>query len=103
MALTGVVLLGAVLTACEEGALGTIETHNEKGAVETISNPPVDGCNRFNGGVTHVANHTVNDLILYTTADCTVPRGGESIYLSTQTSDDVVRSTGLWRSFTVVH
>ncbi|RZB19095.1 hypothetical protein StrepF001_09295 [Streptomyces sp. F001] len=102
-AFTGVVLLGLVLTACEDRALGTIEAREGTRSVQKISNPPVGGCHQFREGVAHVANYTLNDIILYQTADCTEPQGGESVYLPTQTSDDVVRSTGLWRSFTIVH
>ena len=101
-ALTAVALLGVALKACDDQALGTIRARNGVRLVETISNPPVDGCHRFREGVTHVTNFTENDIVLYQTADCTEPPGGESIYLSTQTSDSVVRSTGVWRSFTIV-
>ncbi|MFJ4617152.1 hypothetical protein [Streptomyces sp. NPDC088812] len=104
-ALAGVVVLGATLTACGQGeALGTIDTRNaKKELVETISNPRVDGCHRFRAGVTHVANYTVNDLVLYPTADCTEPPGGQSTYLGTQLADTVAPSQGTWRSFTIVH
>lgn len=102
-ALTGVVVLGLVVTACEDNALGTIELRTGRETVEMLTDPSVEGCHRFREGVVHVNNRTLNDIILYTTPDCTEPRGGESVYLPTETSDDVVRSTGLWRSFTVVH
>ncbi|MFJ4468126.1 hypothetical protein ACIP2X_11710 [Streptomyces sp. NPDC089424] len=102
-ALTGVVALGLVVTACEDHALGTIEVRTERETVEILSDPPVEGCNRFREGVVHVNNQTLNDIILYTTPDCTEPRGGQSVYLPTETSDEAVRATGLWRSFTVVH
>ncbi|MFF3332834.1 hypothetical protein ACFYWX_25280 [Streptomyces sp. NPDC002888] len=103
-ALSGIVLLGVALTACDERqALGTIEARHESERVEKISNPGVDGCHRFIEGVTHVDNYTQNDIVLYPTADCTEPPGGESVYLSTQTSDVAVPSEGLWRSFTIVH
>ncbi|MET8947166.1 hypothetical protein ABZX30_27270 [Streptomyces sp. NPDC004542] len=102
-ALTGIALLGLASTACDEQALGTIDARNGVRPVETISNPSVDGCHRFRAGVTHVANYSQNDIILYPTADCTEPPGAASVYLPTQTSDQVVRSTGLWRSFTIVH
>jgi hypothetical protein len=101
--LIGALVLGVALTACEEQALGTIEARGEKKVVEHISNPSVDACHRFVAGMTHVANWTQQDMILYQTADCTEPPGGESVYLPTLTSDAVVRSTGLWRSFTFVH
>ncbi|MFF4487840.1 hypothetical protein ACFY0F_15315 [Streptomyces sp. NPDC001544] len=101
--LTGIALLGVALTACDEQALGTIDARNGVRTVETISNPPVGGCHRFREAVTHVANHLENDIVLHQRADCTEPPGGQSFYLPTQTSDMVVRSTGLWRSFTIVH
>ncbi|MFE0451759.1 hypothetical protein ACFW2D_10765 [Streptomyces sp. NPDC058914] len=105
IALTGIVLLGTTVTACgQEQALGTIETRNEKKQlVETISNPQVDGCHRFREGVTHVVNHTGNDLVLHRTVDCTEPPGGHSTYLGTQLSDVAAHSEGPWRSFTIVH
>ncbi|MFG2133726.1 hypothetical protein ACGFNV_39020 [Streptomyces sp. NPDC048751] len=104
MALSGILLFGAALTGCaEKQALGTIEARHEGKRVEKISNPGVDGCHRFIEGVTHVDNHTQNDIVLYPTADCTEPPGGASIYLSTQTSDGVAPTEGLWRSFTIVH
>ncbi|MFI9613518.1 hypothetical protein ACIHCM_17940 [Streptomyces sp. NPDC052023] len=102
-ALTGVVMLGLVVTACEDHALGTIELRTERESVEVLSDPSVKGCHRFREGVVHVNNQTLNDIILYTTPDCTEPKGAESVYLPTETSDEAVRSTGLWRSFTVVH
>ncbi|MFF4014874.1 hypothetical protein [Streptomyces sp. NPDC001843] len=102
-ALAGIALLGVALTACDEQALGTIDARNGIRPVETISNPPVDGCHRFRAGVTHVRNFTGNDIVLYQRADCTEQSGGDSVYLPTQTSDAVVRSTGPWRSFTIVH
>ncbi|MGW2637168.1 hypothetical protein [Streptomyces sp. NPDC001348] len=102
-ALIGIALFGVALTACDEQALGTIDTRNGVRPVETISNPSVGGCHRFREGVTHVRNFTENDIVLYQSADCTEPPGGDSVYLPTQTSDAVVRATGLWRSFTIVH
>ncbi|MFI5961152.1 hypothetical protein ACIA8J_03180 [Streptomyces asoensis] len=102
-ALAGIMLLGAALTACGDQALGTIETRDGVKPVEKISNPSSDGCHRFVKGVTHVANYTQSDIVLYQTADCSEPPGEDSTYLSTQTQDEAVRSTGPWRSFTVVH
>ncbi|MEU6549190.1 hypothetical protein ABZ915_02740 [Streptomyces sp. NPDC046915] len=102
-ALTGIALLGLALTACDEQALGTIDARSGVRPVEKISNPSVDGCHRFREGVTAVHNYTENDIILFQTTDCTEPPGGQSVYLPTQTSDQVVHSTGMWRSFTIVH
>jgi hypothetical protein len=98
-ALTGIALLGMALTACEDNASGQIMARNGVRPVQTLSNPPTSGCHRFPEGVTHVSNDTLSDIVLYTTPDCTVPKGGESTYLSQQSADEVVRSTGLWRSF----
>lgn len=102
-ALTGIAVLGLALTACDEQALGTIDARNGVRPVETISNPRTDGCHRFREGVTAVHNYTQNDIILYRTPDCTEPPGGQSLYLPTQTSDQAVRRTGPWQSFTIVH
>jgi hypothetical protein len=100
-ALTGVAVLGMALTACEEHALGTIEGRNGARAVETISNPSVHGCHRFREGVTHVANRTQSNIVLYWTDDCTEPAGGQSVYLDRQMSDQVAPSSGPWRSFAI--
>ncbi|GHI05816.1 hypothetical protein AQI88_09740 [Streptomyces cellostaticus] len=99
-ALTGIALLGIALTACQDQASGTIVARNDGRYVETFSNPSIHGCHRFRQDVTHVNNHTLSSMLLYTTPDCTVPPGGAGIYLNMQSSDEVVRSTGLWRSFT---
>jgi hypothetical protein len=99
VALTGVALLGIALTACQEQADGTIAARKDARLVQTISNPSIHGCHRFSEGVTRVDNYTQSNMILYTTPDCTVPQGGERIYLDLQSSDEVVRSAGLWQSF----
>ncbi|MGW0883748.1 hypothetical protein [Streptomyces sp. NPDC002671] len=98
-ALTGIALFGIVLTACQDQASGMIVARKDANLVQSISDPSTGGCHRFREGVTHVDNYTQSDIILYTTPDCTVPRGGQSVYLSVQSSDEVVRSTGLWQSF----
>lgn len=102
-ALLGVALLGVAPTACGKQALGMIDAGDGVGHAEKVSNTPAEGCHRFRAGVTRVANYTQNDIVLYRTADCTVPPGGQSDYLSAQSSDAVVRSTPPWRSFSVVH
>ncbi|NKQ27496.1 hypothetical protein [Streptomyces galbus] len=98
-ALAGIALLGTVLTACADNASGQLMARNGDRLVQTLSNPPTGTCHRFPEGVTHVENHMLSNIVLYTTPDCTVPKGGESTYLSQQSADEVVRSTGLWRSF----
>ncbi|MEU5533993.1 hypothetical protein [Streptomyces sp. NPDC020362] len=99
--LTGIALLGIVLAACQDQAGGQITAHSGVRLVESITNPSVHGCHPFSEGVTHVDNYTQSSILLYTTPDCTAPPGGTSIYLSMQSSDEVVRSTGLWRSFSI--
>ncbi|WP_073951619.1 hypothetical protein [Streptomyces kebangsaanensis] len=101
-ALAGIAMLGMVLTACEEHAQGTIEGRNGVRAVETISNPPIHGCHRFRAGVTHVTNRTQSNLMLYRTADCTEPAGGQGVYLDRQMSNQVAPATAAWRSFSFV-
>lgn len=98
-ALTGITILGIALTGCQDQASGQITARNGVRLVETVSNPPVDACHRFPEGVTHVDNQTQSSLLLYTTADCTVPPGGQSNYLDIGASDAAVRTTGLWQSF----
>ncbi|MEU5179594.1 hypothetical protein [Streptomyces longwoodensis] len=101
-ALAGVALsalLGTVLTGCADNASGQLMARNGDRLVETLSNPPTGTCHRFPQGVTHVDNHMLSNIVLYTTEDCTVPEGGGSTYLSQQSSDAAVHSTGLWRSF----
>ena len=98
-ALTGIAVLGLALTACQDQANGQIVAHNGARHVETISNPVTEGCYRFREGVTRVDNYTTSSLLMYTTPDCTVPPGGESIYLDGPSSDEAVPSGGLWRSF----
>ncbi|MFF9091215.1 hypothetical protein ACF1BE_33610 [Streptomyces sp. NPDC014991] len=100
-ALTGVIVLGLTLAACQDQVSGQIAAWNGARLVETISNTSTHGCRRFREEVTRVVNYTQNSLLLYTTPDCTVPPGGASIYLDAQSSDEAVRSTGLWRSFSV--
>ncbi|MEU1405460.1 hypothetical protein ABZ471_24400 [Streptomyces sp. NPDC005728] len=100
-ALTGIAVLGIALTACQDQASGTIVARHDARLVETISNPPIHRCHRFVEGVTRVDNHTQSNLLLYTTPDCTVPPGGASNYLDIGGADEVVRSTGLWRSFSI--
>ncbi|MFH8802062.1 hypothetical protein ACH4F6_21050 [Streptomyces sp. NPDC017936] len=102
--LAGIILLGTTTAACaDKEALGTIETRDEKGKlVETIVNPPVEGCHRLGEGVTRVHNYTTNDLVLYQKADCTEPQDGSSTYVGTQLSDVAAPVEGPWRSFTIV-
>ncbi|MCX4994963.1 hypothetical protein OG739_19840 [Streptomyces longwoodensis] len=102
-ALAGIALLGTVLTACADNASGQLMAHNGDRVVETLSNPPTGTCHRFPQGVTHVDNHMLSNIVLYTTEDCTVPEGGGSTYLAQQSSDEAVHSTGLWRSFGFAH
>ncbi|WP_433454419.1 hypothetical protein ACQPXS_40050 [Streptomyces sp. CA-142005] len=98
-ALTGITLLGVALTACQDQASGQIVARNGFRIVQTLSDPPIHRCHRFPEGVTHVNNQTQSSLLLYTTPDCTVPPGGQSSYLDIGASDQVVRATGLWHSF----
>ncbi|MFC9278641.1 hypothetical protein [Streptomyces collinus] len=98
-ALTGVALFGIALTGCQDQASGTITARNGATPVQSLTNPPIKGCHRFDQGVTHVDNFTLSSVLLYTTPDCTVPKGQTSIYLDMQASDEVVRSNGLWHSF----
>ncbi|ARP73386.1 hypothetical protein LK06_029240 [Streptomyces pluripotens] len=98
-ALAGAALLGIALTACQDQASGQVVARSDGRLVETISNPSIDGCHRFREGVTHVDNFTESSMLLYTTPDCTESSGGESNYLDMHSSDVVVRSTGLWQSF----
>ncbi|MBL1108087.1 hypothetical protein JK361_26440 [Streptomyces sp. 5-8] len=98
-ALSGIAVLGLALTACDDQANGQIVAHNGERHVETVSNLVIGGCHRFPEGVTRVDNYTTSSLIMYSTPDCTVPRGGESVYLDGPSSDNVVGSAGLWRSF----
>ncbi|MFS4092297.1 hypothetical protein [Streptomyces sp. AF1A] len=98
-ALTGVALLAVALTACQDKASGMVEARNGARLVESLSNPPTEGCHTFREGVTQVLNQTQSNLILYTTPDCTVPPGGASNYLDIGASDVAVPSTGPWRSF----
>ncbi|MDQ0989477.1 hypothetical protein [Streptomyces sp. V3I7] len=100
-ALIGLMTLGVALTACEDNAAGQVVARNGDKVVETVSNPPNHGCHRFPEGVTHVNNHTQSNLLLYTTPNCTVPPGGQSIYLDMGGADEVVRGMGLWRSFSI--
>ncbi|MFJ9814181.1 hypothetical protein ACIRU3_02725 [Streptomyces sp. NPDC101151] len=100
-ALTGTAVLGIALTACQDQASGQIVARNDVRPVETISNPSVHGCHRFREGVTRVNNYTQSNLLLYATPDCTVPPGGASIYLTMQSSDEVVPAYGPWRSFSI--
>ncbi|MCS0600820.1 hypothetical protein NX794_06185 [Streptomyces sp. LP11] len=94
-ALTGIAVLAIALTACQDQASGQIVVRNGARVVETLSNPSVDGCHRFPEGVTNVENYTQSNLQMYPTPDCT----GPSIYVDIQTSNEVVRANGLWRSF----
>ncbi|GGW47559.1 hypothetical protein GCM10010503_25520 [Streptomyces lucensis JCM 4490] len=101
-ALIGVAVFGVFgisLTACQDQASGQIMARNGVRLVDTFSNPPIEGCHRFSEGVTHVHNQTQSRLLLFTTPNCTVPRGGQGNYLDIGGSDQVVRATGLWRSF----
>ncbi|MGW4565871.1 hypothetical protein ACWEN3_26825 [Streptomyces sp. NPDC004561] len=99
VALTGIMVLGIALTACEDQASGEIVARNGVTVVQTFSNPPIHGCHRFLGGATHVSNRTQSSLLLYTTPDCTVPPGGTSDFLDIGASDQAVRATGFWYSF----
>jgi hypothetical protein len=38
-------------------------------------------------------------MLLYTSPDCTVPRGKESVYLDMQSAGVAVMSNGPWRSY----
>ncbi|MFF9123506.1 hypothetical protein ACF09J_09440 [Streptomyces sp. NPDC014889] len=98
-ALIGIALLGIALTACQDQASGQVVARSGARLVETLSNPPIHGCHRFPEGVTHVENQTQSNLVLYNTADCTVPPGGQSNYLDIGQSDQVARVTGPWHSF----
>ncbi|MFJ9869292.1 hypothetical protein [Streptomyces sp. NPDC101165] len=98
-ALIGVASLGIALTACQDQAAGTVVAHTGARYVETFTNPSIRGCHPFREGVTNVKNYTLSSMLLYTTPNCTVPPGGSSIYVDMQSSDQVVPSYGLWRSF----
>ncbi|MFB0615769.1 hypothetical protein [Streptomyces sp. AGS-58] len=98
-ALTGIFAFGLALTACQNQASGQIVALNGARIVEIVSNASTHGCRRFREDVTRVTNYTQNSLLLYTTPDCSVPPGGTSVYVDAQSSDEAVRSTGLWRSF----
>ncbi|MFI9603563.1 hypothetical protein ACIHCX_27575 [Streptomyces sp. NPDC052043] len=98
-ALIGIALLGLALTACQDTASGHVVGRNGARVVETVTNPPIDGCHRFPEGVTNVDNQTQSNLVLYTTQDCTVPPGGQSNYLDIGNSDQAVKATGPWHSF----
>ncbi|MGW1170173.1 hypothetical protein [Streptomyces sp. NPDC001153] len=98
-ALIGVTLFGLALSACQDQASGQVVARNGVRLVETVSNPSIDRCHRFPEGVTHVNNQTQSSLLLYTTPDCTVPAGGQSVYLDIGAADQVVRATDLWHSF----
>ncbi|MFI0808444.1 hypothetical protein [Streptomyces echinatus] len=98
-ALTGIALLGLALTACDDQANGQIVAHNGDRHVETVSNLVIGGCHRFPEGVTRVDNYTTSSLLMYTTPNCTVPRGGASAYLDGPSAGEAVEATGLWRSF----
>lgn len=100
--LVGIVMLGMVLTACQERAQGTIEGRNGARLVETLSNPPIDGCHRFREGVTHVTNYTQDNIMLYRSADCTEAAGGQGVYLDRQMSNQTAPSSAPWRSFSFV-
>ncbi|MEU9988922.1 hypothetical protein AB0E10_19410 [Streptomyces sp. NPDC048045] len=99
--LTGIALLGITLAACQDQAGGQITARNGVRLVDSFTNPSVHGCHPFSDGVTRVENYSQSSILLYTTPDCTAPPGGTGIYLSMQSSDEVVRSTGLWRSFSI--
>ncbi|MET7382151.1 hypothetical protein ABZT08_25575 [Streptomyces sp. NPDC005526] len=102
-AATGTALLGIALVACTDQALGTITARNAAAAYrQVISNPAVGGCHRFAQGATHVDNFTQNDIILYQGDSCAEPANGQSTYLATQSSDNVVAGAAPWRSFTIV-
>ncbi|MFE3634834.1 hypothetical protein [Streptomyces cellostaticus] len=98
-ALACVALSGVALAACQDQASGTITGHDGARAVQTFTNPSTEGCHRFRADVTRVDNFTQNSILLYKTPDCTAPQGQEGTYLDMQGSDEVVRSTGPWRSF----
>jgi hypothetical protein len=101
-ALAGIAMLGMALTACEEHAQGTIEGRSGTKVVETISNPPVHGCHRFREGVTHVANRTQSNIMLYRTTDCTEPAGEKGVYLDREMSSQAAPTLAPWRSFSIV-
>jgi len=98
-ALFGIALLGIALTACQDRASGQIEARHDGRIVQTITNPPSRGCHRFHEDVTQVTNRTQSSLLLYTTSDCTVPAGGRRVFLDIGATDQIVRSTGPWKSF----
>ncbi|MFH8341894.1 hypothetical protein [Streptomyces sp. AM6-12] len=98
-ALTGFALLGIALTACQDQASGQIVARHNGRIVQTLNNPPVKGCHRLPEGITQVTNQTQSSLLLYTTPDCTVPAGGASNFLDIGATDQAVRATGPWNSF----
>ncbi|MFF3165286.1 MULTISPECIES: hypothetical protein [unclassified Streptomyces] len=100
-ALACVALSGVGLAACQDQTVGTITGHDGGRTVQAFTNPSNEGCHRFKADVTRVDNFTQNSILLYTTPDCTAPKGRPSTYLNMQGSDEVIKTAGPWRSFSI--
>ena len=104
----GVAAGGALLTLAVSGcsglgrtAVGPVTYTTEKDAVIMVNSPSVKGCHQLApAGAKGIINHTLVDLILYTSRDCT---GKGTTYVPTAVSDVKAVSSPPWRSYRIVH
>jgi len=101
---SGAALLSLAVAGCSglgRSAVGTISYESGHEVAVTVTSPSVKGCHRLApAGATKVENSTLVDIVLYRTRDC---RGKDSVYLPSNTDNEVVPGTLPWHSYSVVH
>lgn len=100
----GAVLLTLAVSGCSglgRTAVGPVTYTTEKDSVVTVNSPLVKGCHRLApAGAKEIVNHTLVDIVLYTSRDCT---GEGSAYVATTFTDVKAGSSPPWRSYTIIH
>ncbi|MEV4425742.1 hypothetical protein ACN9M0_08500 [Streptomyces sp. R-07] len=101
---SGAVLLTLAVAGCSglgRSAVGTIRYETQRELLVSVTSPSVNGCHRLApSGVTRVQNNSLNDIVMYRTRDC---KGGNSIYVPTNSANWIAPDTLPWRSYSVVH
>ncbi|MDF6021755.1 hypothetical protein [Streptomyces sp. JH34] len=103
-AAVGATLLALAVTGCSglgRTAVGPVSYTTGKDEVVSVNSPSVKGCHAMTAdGATKVDNHTLIDMVLYTSRDCS---GQGTAYVATTFSDTNAAGAEPWRSYTFVH
>ncbi|MBD0710514.1 MULTISPECIES: hypothetical protein [unclassified Streptomyces] len=101
---TGAVLLTFAVAGCSglgRTAVGTLQYETPRDVKLQVTSPLVRGCHRLApSGVWRIENNTLVDIVIYPTRDC---RGEQSIYIPTNSSDQIAPGALPWRSYRIIH